>query len=38
MKHFDAIIIGTGQVTSVLVNEGFQVFGVDAAPSFVAAF
>jgi SAM-dependent methyltransferase len=25
-------------ITSVLVDEGLQVFGVDAAPSFVAAF
>lgn len=25
-------------ITTILVNEGLQVFGVDAAPSFVAAF
>jgi len=25
-------------ITAVLVEEGLQVFGVDAAPSFVAAF
>ena len=42
LPHGSSVIdLGCGSgfpITAVLVEEGLQVFGVDAAPSFVAAF